>query len=79
MVELVKQEFGVTYHPAPMSRILKRLGFTPQKPVRRASQRDETAFEAWWEERWPEVRGSRRARGAPLSSWTRPPSTCCRG
>lgn len=65
VVELVRREFGVTYHPAHMSRILKRLGFTPQKPVRRASQRDEPAIEAWREQRWPELKGWRRGRGAP--------------
>lgn len=65
VVELVKREFGVSYHPAHMSRILKRLGLTPQKPVTRATQRDEAAIERWRTERWPEVKRSRRERGAP--------------
>lgn len=65
VVELVKREFGVSYHAAHMSRILKRLGLTPQKPIRRASQRDEEAIAAWREERWPELKRSRRERGAP--------------
>jgi len=65
VVELVKREFGASYHPAHMSRILKSLGLTPQKPVRRAAQRDEAVIKRWRTERWPEVKRSRRARGAP--------------
>src|SRR5690554_5831040 len=42
-----------------MSRILKRLGWTPQKPITRATQRDEAAIRAWRGERWPEVKKSR--------------------
>lgn len=65
VVTLVRERFGVTYHPAHMSRILKRLGFSPQEPVRRATQRDEEAIEKWREERWPEVKKSPRRSGAP--------------
>jgi transposase len=62
VVEPVRQEFGVSYHPAHMSRILKRLGWPPQKPVRRATQRNEAAIDAWREEVWPELKKSRPGR-----------------
>jgi transposase len=53
VVQLIGAEFGVSYHPAHVSRLLKRLGLSLQKPERRANQRDEEAIERWKEERWP--------------------------
>lgn len=52
---LIQREFGVTYHPAHVGRILKRLGWSRQKPVERATQRDEEAIERWRTEKWLEV------------------------
>jgi transposase len=55
VVWLIQREFGVTYHPAHVGRILKRLGWSRQQPVDRASQRDEAAIEQWRTERWAEI------------------------
>jgi transposase len=52
---VIRREFGVSYHPAHVGRILKELGWTRQKPVRRARQRDEEAIQRWQDERWPEL------------------------
>src|SRR5215218_3814908 len=41
---VIRREFGVSYHPAHVSRLLKALRQSLQKPQRRASQRDEEAF-----------------------------------
>jgi transposase len=38
-------EFGMRYHPAHVWKILTRLGWSCQKPERRAAERDETAIE----------------------------------
>jgi transposase len=56
VAQVIKREFGVGYHPAHLSRILKRLGFSLQKPNRLADQRDEDAIEEWREKRWPELK-----------------------
>jgi len=45
--DLVEKTFGVHYHWAHLSRILHGLGFSPQKPQRRATERDEPAIETW--------------------------------
>src|SRR5690242_16512561 len=37
---VIRAEFGVRYHPAHVSRLLRQCGWSPQQPVRRASQRD---------------------------------------
>ena len=56
---VIRKEFGVSYHPAHVSRLLKALRQSLQKPQRRASQRDEEAIERWKEERWPSLKKGR--------------------
>jgi len=53
---VIKEVFGVSYHPAHISRLLKDIGWSVQKPIRRATQRDEAAIEAWYTERWPALK-----------------------
>jgi transposase len=53
VAEVIRQEFGITYHKAHVSRLLKALQWTPQLPVERASQRDEVAIQRWRIEVWP--------------------------
>jgi transposase len=53
---VIWRHFGVGYHPAHVSRLLKKLRFSLQKPSRRANQRDEDAIERWKEERWPQLK-----------------------
>ncbi len=48
---VIRREFGVSYHPAHVSRLLKALRQSLQKPQRRANQRDEEAIESWKEHR----------------------------
>jgi transposase len=53
---VIRREFGVSYHPAHVSRVVRALGLSLQKPMRRANQRDEQAIRHWKEERWPELK-----------------------
>ena len=61
--EVLRQEFGVTYHPAHISRLLARWGWSRQLPQRRARQRDEAAIRQWREETYPALtkRGHEKA------------------
>jgi transposase len=56
---VIRREFGVSYHPAHVSRVVRALGLSLQKPARRANQRDEEAIEHWKNERWPELKKGR--------------------
>jgi len=58
---LIERQFGVHYHPAHVSRLLHGLGFSPQKPTRRALERDEERIRAWIEQDWPRVKKTPRA------------------
>jgi transposase len=55
VAEVIRREFGVSYHPSHIGRILRACGWSRQKPIRRATQRDEAAIRRWVEERWPEI------------------------
>ena len=57
---LIQRQFGVHYHPAHVSRLLHGLGFSPQKPTRRAVERDEQRIRAWIEQDWPRVKKTPR-------------------
>ena len=56
VARMIRREFGVSYHPAHVSRLVRALGLSLQKPARRADQRDEEAIEHWKENRWPELK-----------------------
>ena len=59
---VIKEEFGVSYHKAHVSRLLKGLRWTPQMPIERASQRDEEAIVKWRVEVWPVLKKRRSPR-----------------
>jgi transposase len=54
--ELIERKFGVCYHLNHVGKILKACGWTYQKPVSRASQRNDDAVKQWCVERWPELK-----------------------
>jgi|SRR5882724_1649432 len=53
---VIWEEFGVSYHKAHVSRLLKHLRWTPQLPIERASQRDEAVIKRWRIQVWPELK-----------------------
>ena len=63
---VIKQAFGVVYHRAHVSRLLRQIGWSVQKPIRRATQRDEAAIERWTTERWPALLAKPKASGERL-------------
>jgi transposase len=56
VAEMIKQQFGVSYHPAHCSRLLRACKYSLQKPIQKATQRDEAAIQRWKEQRWPELK-----------------------
>lgn len=53
---LIRREFHVTYHVDHIGRLLRSLGWTPQKPTRKARERDEERIQGWTREHWPRVK-----------------------
>ena len=65
---VIFREFGVRYHPAHVSRVLRSIKWTVQKPIRRATQRNEAAVTAFREEQWPSLQAKPRRKAGPSSS-----------
>ena len=65
---VIRRQFGVQHHPAHVSRILRAIGWTVQKPVKRATQRQEAEVTAWREERAPALQAKPGRRRAPSST-----------
>lgn len=64
--ELVQRKFGVHLGVTAVGRVLQELGITPQKPLRRAYERDPEAIERWKKDVFPALRTRARKRGAKI-------------
>jgi transposase len=67
IAEVVEREFGVSYHPDHIGRLMHSLGWSPQKPERRALERDEEDIERWKQKSWPRIKKTPQG-WAPISS-----------
>ena len=67
---VVKREFGVAYSNSGCWQLLRGLGFSPQRPEKRALQRDEEAIVTWKRKTWPALKTSPNAKAEPSSSST---------
>lgn len=63
---VIEKRFGVKYHPGRVWHILRGMGWSAQKPERRARERDDEAIRRWREEEWPRIK-RKRARRAGAS------------
>lgn len=76
VAEVVRREFGISYHPDHLGRILHALGFSPQQPQRRARERDEAAIAQWREQAWPRIK-KRDVADKLASCFSTKPAFCC--
>ena len=56
VAHLIAAECGIAYHPSQAWRILRQLGWSCQRPVGRALERDEDKIRGWKRKRWPELK-----------------------
>ena len=53
---VIERLTGVQHHPGHVWALLRhRLGWTVQRPRRRAAERDQAAIDRWVKERWPQI------------------------
>lgn len=64
--ELIWQQFGLRRAPQTVGGYLKQWGFTPQKPARRAREKDPQAVAQWMEQEYPKIKSRARAEGAEI-------------
>ena len=53
---VLAERFGVRLSQSQVSRVLAGMGFSCQRPTRRALQRDERAVRQWKTQRWPALK-----------------------
>jgi len=63
---LIAQKFGVQLKLTAVGRLLARLEITPQKPLRRAYERDPKAVALWLAQDYPRLRRRARQHGATI-------------
>ncbi len=61
IARLITRHFGIKYHPAHVWKVLQQLGWSCQKPERRATQRDEAAIAHWKRYTWPQIKKKQNA------------------
>jgi transposase len=67
VAEVIWRTFGVRYHPAHVSRLLRAVRLSVQQPIEQATQRDEQAIAAWRTEGWPALKKRLPRKGGPSS------------
>lgn len=67
IAKLIEEEYGVKYHHDYIGPFLRSLGWSYQRPLVRATQRDEEAIQRWKEERWPALKKKPVPKDTPSS------------
>lgn len=71
VADLIERECGVKYSTVQAWRVLRALGWSPQRPTGRALERNEPAIRRWKRERWPELKKTPKSEDKPSSSSTK--------
>jgi transposase len=66
VAELIKEKFGIDLELTAVGRLLASLDITPQKPLRRAYERDPEKVEQWVKHDYPKLRKRARKLGATI-------------
>ncbi len=56
IASVIDKHFGVSYHVDHLSRLMRSLGWSPQKPQRRPVERDEHQVHTWRRVEWPHTK-----------------------
>jgi transposase len=75
IAEVIDEVFGVQYHRDHVGRLMHRLGWSSQKPERRALERDDERIERWKRAEWPRVKKTPSG-WVPTSSSSTNPGSC---
>jgi transposase len=56
IAKLIQKITGERYNPGHVWRILKRMGWSCQRPATKAKERNEAAIQSWKKEEWPRIK-----------------------
>jgi transposase len=71
VAEVIEAETGIAYHPGHVWRLLRQMGWSRQRPARRAIERDDEAIANWVKNDWPRVKKTPDAARPGSASKTR--------
>ena len=69
VAEVIQDRFGVQYDSSGVWHVLQNMGWSCQKPERRARERDERAIARWRKKDWPRIK--KRATKRPNRRFSR--------
>jgi transposase len=67
--KLIADKFGANLGVTAVGKLLAKLGLTPQRPLKRAYERDPAAIEAWKHDTYPGIARQAKRRGAEIYFW----------
>jgi transposase len=74
VAQVIERLTGVAHHPGHVWRLLRQLGWSVQRPARRAIERDGEAVAQWVKQEWPRIKKGQPDARRPSSSGTSPES-----
>ena len=66
VAELIARKYGIRLARNSVGRLLAQLGITPQKPLYRACERDDTLVGKWLKTEYPKIRKTAKTQGADI-------------
>lgn len=66
VMQLIEQQCGVALSIRAVGNYLKRWGFTPQKPIKRAYEQQPEAVKTWLHEQYPAIEARAKAEGGEV-------------
>ena len=64
--QMIEQEFGIKLPVRTMGHYLKRWGFTPQKPIKKAYEQRPEAVKKWLDDEYPKIAAKARAEAGEI-------------
>lgn len=64
--ELIRDKYGVRLSDVSVGRLLRKLGLSPQKPLRRAYEQDPEQVQQWLDEEYPKIKALAKEQGAAV-------------
>jgi transposase len=68
LAQVIERKFDIEFHPRYLNQWLAQRRITPQKPQRKARERNDEEIGRWKEHDWPRIQNERAANGPTLSS-----------
>ena len=74
IARVIDDEFGVSYHPGHVRKLLDQIGFSVQRPRRQLARANEADQNRWRRRTYPNIKKKPRAKAVRSFSQTRPAS-----